>query len=60
MLISLNVVTMHCVCVCSIVGHAPHAQLCLTICNLMDCSLPVSSVHGILYQVHYLIYINYI
>ena len=24
------------------------AQLCLTFCNLMDCSPPVSSVHGIL------------
>ena len=29
-----------CVCVCT--------QLCLTLCDLMDCSLPVSSVHGIL------------
>ena len=24
------------------------AQSCLTLCNPMDCSLPVSSVHGIL------------
>ena len=24
------------------------AKLCLTLCNLMDCSLPGSSVHGIL------------
>ena len=24
------------------------AQLCLTLCNLMDCVLPGSSVHGIL------------
>ena len=24
------------------------AQLCLTLCNPMDCSLPSSSVHGIL------------
>ena len=24
------------------------AQLCLTLCNPMDCSLPDSSVHGIL------------
>ena len=24
-----------------------HAQLCPTLCNLMDCSLPGSSVHGI-------------
>ena len=28
-----------CVCI--------HAQLCLTLCNPMDCSLPGSSVHGI-------------
>ena len=28
-----------CVCVC--------AQLCLTLCNPMDCILPDSSVHGI-------------
>ena len=25
------------------------AQLCLTLCKLMDCSLPGSSVHGILH-----------
>ena len=25
-------------------------QLCLTLCNLMDCSLPDFSVHGILQQ----------
>ena len=24
------------------------AQMCTTVCNLMDCSLPGSSVHGIL------------
>ena len=30
-----------CVCVCVCV------QLCLTLCNLMNCSLPASSVHGI-------------
>ena len=30
-----------CVCVCV-------AQLCPTVCNPMDCSLPGSSVHGIL------------
>ena len=24
-----------------------HTQLCLTLCNPMDCSLPDSSVHGI-------------
>ena len=32
-----------CVCVCVLV-----AQLCLTLCNPMDCSSPGSSVHGIL------------
>ena len=31
-----------CVCVCVLV-----AQLCPTLCNPMDCSLPGSSVHGI-------------
>ena len=31
-----------CVCLCSV------AQLCLTLCDCMDCSLPGSSVHGIL------------
>ena len=31
-----------CVCVCVLV-----AQLCLTICSPVDCSLPGSSVHGI-------------
>ena len=25
-------------------------QLCLTLCNTMDCSLPGSSVHGILQE----------
>ena len=28
--------------------HAKSLQSCLTLCNLMDCSLPGSSVHGIL------------
>ena len=32
-----------CVCVCVLV-----AQLCPILCNLMDCSLPSSSAHGIL------------
>ena len=32
-----------CVCVCVLV-----AQLCLTLCNPMDCSPPDSSIHGIL------------
>ena len=35
---------MHTVCVCC----AKSLQLCLTLCNPMDCSLPGSSVHGIL------------
>ena len=35
---------MHGVCVCMCVC----AQSCLTLCNPMDCSLPGSSVHGIL------------
>ena len=28
------------------------AQSCLTLCNLMDCSLPGSVVHGILPLTH--------
>ena len=36
-----------CVCVCVCVCVHAHAQLYLTLCNLMDCSLPGSSVHGI-------------
>ena len=28
--------------------HAQSLQLCPTLCNPMDCSLPASSVHGIL------------
>ena len=28
--------------------HAKSPQLCLTVCDPMDCSLPGSSVHGIL------------
>ena len=31
-----------CVCVCV------HSQSCLTLCDFMNCSLPSSSVHGIL------------
>ena len=30
--------------------HAKSLQLCLTLCDPMDCSLPGSSVHGILRQ----------
>ena len=35
--------SMDCMCVCVLV-----TQLCLTLCDSMDCSLPGSSVHGIL------------
>ena len=31
----------------SLCVHAKSPQLCLTLCNAMDCSLPGSSVHGI-------------
>ena len=37
--ISENKEDLVCVCVCV------HAQSCLTLCNLMDCSLPGSYVH---------------
>ena len=41
-----------CVCVCTCARACTHvclvAQLCQTLCNPMDCSPPVSSVHGIL------------
>ena len=30
--------------------HAKSLQLCLTLCDPMDCSLPGSSVHGILQE----------
>ena len=30
--------------------HAKSLQLCLTLCNIMDCSTPGSSVHGILQE----------
>ena len=32
----------------SVCVHAKSLQLCLTLCNPMDCSLPGSSIHGIL------------
>ena len=36
-----------CVCVCVCVSiHPSCAQLCLTLCDPVDCSLPGSSVHG--------------
>ena len=40
----LHVSTLTLVCVCSVI------QLCLTFCDPIDCSLPASSVHGILRQ----------
>ena len=42
-ILSLNITLCVCVCVCVLV-----AQSCLALCNAMDCSLPSSSVHGIL------------
>ena len=36
-----------CVCVCVCVCTHTHAQLCLTLCDPMNCSLPVSLVCGI-------------
>ena len=36
-----------CVCVCVCVHVHMFTQSCLTLCNLMDCSPPGSSVHGI-------------
>ena len=36
-----------CVCVCAHACVCSVVQLCLTLCNPMDCSLPGSSVHGI-------------
>ena len=53
---SLNYTHMH-VCACVYTHSHTHThthscakslQLCLTLCNCMDCSLPGSSVHGIL------------
>ena len=35
----------HCIYCC---GKSEVAQLCLTLCDPMDCSLPGSSIHGIL------------
>ena len=36
-----------CVCVCVCTQMCVHAQLCLTLCDIIDCSPPDSSVHGI-------------
>ena len=35
--------------ICQSQGHAKLLQSCLTLCNSMDCSLPGSSAHGILW-----------
>ena len=40
--VSITVCVCVCVCVCVLV-----AQSCPTLCDLVDCSLPGSSVHGI-------------
>ena len=37
-----------CVCMCVCTRMLVHAQLCSTLCNSMDCSQLVSSVHGLL------------
>ena len=34
---------------CAVCMHAQLLHSCLTLCDLMDCGLPGSSVHGILY-----------
>ena len=36
-------------CVCAFARVLSGTQSCLTLCDAMDCSLPGSSVHGILY-----------
>ena len=39
-----------CICDCSSIGdfsHAQSLQSCQILCDLMDCNLPASSVHGI-------------
>ena len=37
-----------CVCVCTCACRHARGQMCPTLCDAMDCSLPGSSVHGIL------------
>ena len=38
-----------CVCACMYMNvYSEAAQLCLTLCDPVDCSLPGSSIHGIL------------
>ena len=45
--VPIQMVNQLCVCVCVCVCVCPVAQLCLTLCNPMDCSLPGSSVHEV-------------
>ena len=49
---TLNVCVCVCVCVCVLV-----TQQCLTLCDLMGCGPPGSSVHGILW-VRILVYVD--
>ena len=44
MVATVSLVNIYCCCCCLI------TKLCPTLCNLMDCSLPGSSVHGIAWQ----------
>ena len=43
---SLAVLEGVCVCVCVCVHACKHTQLFLILCDPMDCTSPVSSVHG--------------
>ena len=45
--ISTALLGFKCVCVCVCARVYSVTQLCLTVCNPMDCSSPVSFVHGI-------------
>ena len=44
---TINFYLTMCVCMCLV------TQFCLTLCNPMDCSLPGSSVHGIISRQEY-------
>ena len=43
-----NLIDHRCVCMSGVCVHALVTQLCLTLCDPMDCSLPGSSVQGII------------
>ena len=45
--LSFPLTRLHSVFIILMVGVCTHAQLCLTLCDPMDCSLPGFSVHGI-------------